>query len=64
MKAKELLEEIAPDFLEVFQTIPAYGCISLKVHLHDSRLVRIEWSGTKSQKITADFQDSRIRGAR
>ena len=50
-KELSLLERLRPELEKAFSDIPAFGEIGFRLVLHDSQVVRIEYSTSKSVKI-------------
>ena len=50
-EAENLLEQIKPELLKAFSTIPEYGSLGFTVHLNEKEPVRIEWSSIVSRRL-------------
>ncbi len=49
--AASLLEKIKPELLIAFSSIPEYGSLGFTVHFNEKEVVRIEWSGSVSNRL-------------
>lgn len=51
--AEALLEQLRPDILKAFSTIPAFGSIGFIAHFVAGEPVRVEWSGSIQRKLAS-----------
>jgi hypothetical protein len=49
--AEALLEQLRPDILKAFASIPPYGSLGFTVHLVEGQPVRVEWAGSIQRKL-------------